>query len=310
MENKKLPTWAVVLSVLLLLPSLFTLITGLRVYKKTFKLKPHEATTHELHGRYAAKLEAYDHQKFFIESNQNKYNVEAIHIKSEIETDRVMIIVHGIRSSYYDVLPVAFRYLKDGYNVILYNQRQSGLTGGKTTTFGLYEKFDLEEVATVARRIYRNGKIGVHGFSMGAATAIMQSELNEENNLVDFYILDAPFHTMASTIDLAARRKDGTKLPPQYVKFSGDAFLRLRRRVAYKDIAPINAIGHSTRPILIIHGEKDDITCPNGSRQLFAAIHHSKRRLEIFPEEDHCTAHENNEDEYFDRIHRFISDYL
>ena len=305
-----MPVWAVILSTFLLLTSLLTFITGLRVYKKTFKTKPDEILERELYERYMVDLEAYEYQKFFVESNQNKYNVEAIHIKSEVETNKVMIVIHGIRGTYHDVFPVAFRYLKDGYNVILYNQRRSGLTGGKTTTFGLYEKFDLEEVATVARRIYRNGKIGVHGFSMGAATAIMQSELNEESNLVDFYILDAPFHTMASTIDLAARRRDATFLPPQYVKFSGDAFLRLRRRVSYKDIAPINAIHHSTRPILLIHGEKDDITCPDGSRQLFAAIHHSKRRLEIFPEEAHCTAHGENEDDYFDRVHRFIADYL
>ena len=309
-SSKKMPIWAVILSMFLLLTSLFTFVTGLRVYRKTFKTKPCEITKRQLHERYMGELEAYEHQKFFIESNQNKYNIESVHIKSKIETDKVMIVVHGIRSNYYDVLPVAFRYLKDGYNVILYNQRQSGLTGGKTTTFGLYEKFDLEEVATVARRIYRDGRVGVHGFSMGAATAIMQSELNEESNLVDFYILDAPFHTMASTIDLAARRKEGTKLPPQYVKFSGDAFLRLRKRVSYKDIAPIDAIHHSTRPILLIHGEKDDITCPDGSRQLFAAIHHSKRRLEVFPEGAHCTAFDENEDEYFDRIYRFIADYL
>jgi len=309
-KNKKMPVWAVVISVILFLTSFFTFITGLRVYKKTFKTKPYEVTKHVLHERYAEELEGYEHQKFFIESSKNKYNVEAIHIKTKVPTDKVMIVVHGIRSTFYDVLPVAFRYLKDGYNVVLYNQRRSGLTGGKTTTFGLYEKFDLEEVATVTRRIYRDGQIGVHGFSMGAATAIMQSELNEKSNLVDFYILDAPFHTMASTIDLAARRKDATLLPPQYVKFSGDAFLRLRRRVAYKDIAPIDAIHHSTRPILLIHGEKDDTTCPDGSRQLFAAIHHDKRRLEIFPEEAHCTAHEEYEDEYFDRIYRFIGDFL
>jgi len=311
MDNKKkLPVWAVVLSGVLLLISIFTLFTGSRVYKRTFKTKPNDITSRRLHERRMAELATYEHQKFLIESSQNKYNVEAIHIKSPIETEKVMIVVHGIRSNYYDLLPVAFRYLQDGYNVILYNQRQSGLTGGKTSTFGLYEKFDLEEVATVARRIYRNGKIGVHGFSMGAATAIMQSELNEQSNLVDFYILDAPFHTMASTIELAARRQDGTKLPPRYVKFSGDTFLRLRKRVAYKDIAPIDAIHHSTRPILLIHGEKDDITCPDGSRQLFGAIHHNRCRLEIFPEEGHCTAHDRNEEEYFERVYGFIADYL
>ena len=309
-HKKKLPVWAVILSVCLFLTGIFTLLTGLRVYKRTFKVKPHKIKRWRLHEKRMAELEAYEYQRFMIESTRNGYSVEALHIRSELETSNVMILVHGIRSNYYDLLPLAFRYLKDGYHVILYNQRQSGLTGGKTSTFGLYEKFDLEEVATVARRIYKEGKVGIHGFSMGAATAIMQSELNEKTDLVDFYILDAPFHTMGSTVELAVRREKSTKMPPWYVKFSGDTFLRLRKRVSYKRIAPIDVIHHSTRPILLIHGEKDDVTCPDGSRQLFGAIHHNKRRLELLPEEAHCTAHSRIEEEYFERVYQFINDFV
>ena len=69
-------------------------------------------------------------------------------------------------------------------------------------------------------------------------------------------------------------------------------------------------IHHSTRPILLIHGEKDDVTLPDGSRQLYGSIHHNNRRLEIFPDEGHCTAAFTQENDYFDRIHRFMSDYL
>ena len=309
-EKKKLPGWALLFSWLMLLMSIFTLYTGRRVYNKTFNTKPHEITRKRIHERRLKQLDAYEHQKFLIESNKNKYNIEAIHIKSKIDTNKIIILIHGIRGNYFDLLPAAFRYLKDGYNVMMYNQRQSGLTGGNTSTFGLYEKFDLEEVATIARRIYKGGQVGVHGFSMGAATAIMQSELNEASNLVDFYILDAPFHTMASTVELAVRSKETTKIPSWYVKFSGDTFLRLRKRVAYKDIAPINAIHHCSKPILLLHGENDDVTCPNGSRQLFAAISHNNRRLEILPDSDHCTAYYRSEKDYFDRIYKFISDFL
>jgi len=309
-NKKKLSVLVVILSVILLFMSILTLLTGLRVYKKTFKVKPHEIKKSSEHEQRIQMLAKFEHQTFLIESNRNKYQVETLHIKSKIETNKLIILVHGIKGNYYDLLPLAFRYLSDGYNVMLYNQRQSGLTGGKTSTFGLYEKFDLEEVATVARRIYPDGKIGVHGFSMGAATAIMQSELNETSNLVDFYILDAPYHTMSSAVELAVVRGVGTKMPPRYVTFSGNAFLRLRNRVSYKDIRPIATIHHSTRPILLIHGEKDDVTCPNGSRELFAMVHHEKRRLEIFPEEGHCSAHESNEEAYLERVYRFISDFI
>jgi len=310
-NTKTLQRWLAFFSGFLLVLSVFTLFTGLRVYKKTFKTKPNEiAQRRRVHAQRLKMLNEYEHQNFFIESSKNKYNVEAIHIKTPLESNNVVILVHGIRGNYFDLMPVAFRYLKDGYNVIMYNQRQSGQTGGKNSTFGLYEKFDLEEVATVVRRMYRDGKVGVHGFSMGAATAIMQSELNEQNSLVDFYILDAPFHTMASVVEMSIRNEQTTKIPPGFVAFSGDAYLRLRNRVSYKDIAPLSVIHHSTCPILLIHGEKDIVTCSDGSRQLFAAISHNKRRLEIFPEGGHCTNHTEYEDDYFERVHRFIADYL
>jgi len=310
MKNKRFSWLTKLIGGLALLGGLLTLITGSRVYQKTFKAKPYDIKDKERHEQQLAELDGYQHQKMLIESSKNGYNIDMLHIKSNIDSDHAVILVHGLYSNYYDLLPTAFRYLKDGCNVILYNQRQSGETGGNSNTFGLYERFDLEEIATVTRRIYPNGKVGVHGFSMGAATAIMHSELNEDSNLVDFYILDAPYHTMASAVELAARRGKDTKMPPWFVKFSGDAVLRLRERVSYNDISPIDVIGKSTRPILLIHGDKDDWTSPDGSRQLLEAITHDKCRLEVFPDAGHCVVHLEEEDEYFRRIHQFISDFM
>lgn len=309
-KMKKQVKWPAVLGFFMGIASFFTIVTGFRVYKKTFKTKPNEITRKRIHERRLKTLDEYEHQKFFVESPRNKYNVETLYIKAKRKTNDVIILVHGIRGNYYDLLPVAFRYLNDGYNIVMYNQRQSGLTGGENSTFGLYEKYDLEEVATITRRLYAYGKIGVHGFSMGAATAIMQSELNEQNNLIDYYVLDAPFHTMASTIELAARRGDSTKMPPWYIRFAGDTFLRLRKRVSYKQIMPLEAIKHTTKPVLLIHGEKDDITSPEGSRLMYKVINHDKKRLEIFDNEEHCTVHYRQEDEYFKRIYQFIADYM
>jgi len=302
MNSKKMPAWAMALSITLTLTSITTLIIGSIIYEKTFKTRPREIRRRRLHEQRLKMLDEYEHQSFMIESSKNKYNIETLHVKSKLESDQVMIIVHGIRSNYHELLPVAFRYLKDGYNVILYNQRQSGLTGGNTSTFGLYEKFDLEEVVCVARRIYKTGIIGVHGFSMGAATAIMHSELNERHHFVNFYIFDAPYHAMAEAIEFIAKREEEIKVPSRYIRFAGDAFLRLSKRLSYKDIAPIAAIRLSTRPMLLIHGEKDNVTNVNGSRELFGAIHHNQRRLEVFPEEGHCSAHLSLEDEYLKKF--------
>ena len=310
MKCKMFKLFIHLVNLLVFLSGLFVLITGARVYKKTFKAKPTDISLNkELYDVRLKQLEGYKHQKMLVESSKNKYNVEMMHIKSNYESNNVIILIHGLYANYYDLLPTAFRYLNDGYNVILYNQRQTGETGGKSNSFGYYERYDLEEIATIARRIYPSGKIGVHGFSMGAATAIMHSELNETSNLVDFYIFDAPYHTMKSAVELAAKRGKDTKIPPWFVTFSGDAFLKLKERISYEDIVPSNVIHKSTRPILLIHGDLDDWTLPAGSKQLYEKISHDKKRLVTFPLEKHCSAHVNSEDKYFEAIHQFIQEF-
>ena len=307
-KRKSMFTWISSISMLVL--GFATLITGAHVYKRTFKVQPHEIKRRRLHEKRLAILEKYEHQTFMIESSKNGYSIEVLHAKSSMKSNDVIVLVHGIRGNYYDLLSVAFKYLDDGCNVILYNQRQSGLTGGDNSTFGLYERFDLEEVATIAKRLYKNGKVGVHGFSMGAATAIMQSELNEHSNLVDFYILDAPFHTMTSAIDLNVEHDEKNRIPKWYVKFAGDLFLRLKEQVTYKDIVPLDAIKHTTKPVLLIHGEKDTVTMPDGSRALYDAISHDEKRLEIFPDQEHCTAYFREEADYFKKIYDFLENIV
>ena len=40
---------------------------------------------------------------------------------------------------------------------------------------------------------YPNGNIGVHGVSMGAATALMHAEMNEVTHRVNFYVADSGY---------------------------------------------------------------------------------------------------------------------
>ena len=92
-------------------------------------------------------------RRFFINSEVNGYEIETLCITSNQETSDAMIVVHGIGSNYHEVLNVAFNYLENGYNVVVYHQRNTGLTGGDNFTFGLYERFDLEAVADYTRNL-------------------------------------------------------------------------------------------------------------------------------------------------------------
>ena len=87
----------------------------------------------------------------------------------------------------------------------------------------MYERFDLEAVADYTRNLYPEGVVGVHGFSMGAATSTMHTELNEESKNVNFYVLDAPYHTMESAVELGIiAKKNSIVTAVRFAKWAGN----------------------------------------------------------------------------------------
>ncbi|GAB6168492.1 alpha/beta hydrolase [Clostridium carnis] len=252
------------------------------------------------------KLEKYNSEKTFVKSSINGYDVEVLNIKSNKKTENAIVLVHGIESNYYEVLNSAFNYLENGYNVVVYNQRQTGQTGGKEFTMGLYERFDLDEVVNYAKKYYPNGKLGVHGYSMGAATATMHTELNEKNKNVDFYILDAPYDTMESAIRLGIIKKNIPLIPVGYAAWAGDLYIKLKSGFSFDDVKPYKSVENISVPVMLIHGTADKTTSPEGSKHIYDTIPHDKKELWLIDGLGHCVADNEMEDEYFNRIYNFI----
>lgn len=296
--------------------TLATWIIGNMVYDGTVGKNPSVSADDmtvfytEREDKVLETLEKYNHATTFIESPANGYEVEVLNIEANTKTKDAMVIVHGIGSNYHEVLNSAFNYLENGYNVVVYHQRHTGLTGGENYTFGLYERFDLDAVAAFARELYPDGTLGVHGFSMGAATATMHTELNEESKNVDFYVLDAPYHTMESAVELGIIAEDIPLLPVSYAKWAGNVVLKIKENLVYDDVQPVKAVQNISVPVLLIHGTEDKVTPPQSSQYIYDAIPHDQKRLWYIEGLGHCEADDLMENEYFNGIYDFIQTYV
>ncbi|WP_373600596.1 alpha/beta hydrolase [Paraclostridium bifermentans] len=261
-------------------------------------------------GKPLEKLKNYKYEDVFIQSPENGYKVEGKLIKSNEQTENTVIIVHGIESNYYEYLEKAYVYLENGYNVMLYNQRHTGHTGGDDYTFGLREKYDLESVAKFVHDKYPNGIIGAHGHSMGAATVVMHSEINEKNKYVDFYIADSPYHEMKDAVRLGIEAENIPLLPVAYAEAMGDIYTQVKSGFKYEDVKPYKSVENITTPMFLIHGKEDKVCSPKSSQIIYDNIPHDKKELWLIDGVQHVNGYDILGKEYFDRIFNFINENI
>lgn len=73
------------------------------------------------------------------------YMIKAILVEPH-ETNRYIIIAHGVTETKINSIKYANLFIQRGFNALIYDHRRHGESGGKTTSFGHYEKFDLKTV--------------------------------------------------------------------------------------------------------------------------------------------------------------------
>jgi fermentation-respiration switch protein FrsA (DUF1100 family) len=197
-------------------------------------------------------------------------------------------------------------FLERGFNAVIYDHRRHGESGGKTTSYGHYEKFDLKAIVDWLKAEKGPGiQVGIHGESMGAATMLLYAGILEDG--ADFYIADCPFSDFKE--QLAYRLKAEMKLPPKLFLPVADLFLRMREKYSIADVSPISVIENIKKPILFIHSEKDDFILPTMSEALYEKKKGPKK-LYLAVNGIHAQSFNENKEDYKKVIDEFLEEYV
>jgi len=238
------------------------------------------------------------------------YMLQGTYIPNPIPTDKTIVFLHGITGSRLVGLWYADLYLNEGYNVLIYDSRAHGESGGSAATWGYYEKHDLAQWIDWLLLRHSGGTIGVHGVSMGAATALSHAELNEATKRVSFYIADSAYSDLE---DLLAQQIQFTiKTDPFWVDLLlrySSAAAYLQAGFLYSEVSPVRSVGTVTTPILYLHGEADRLVPVSMCTQLYTATK-GYREIHTFPGIGHGMAIFESREEYRRSIHRFINNAL
>ncbi len=171
-----------------------------------------------------------------------------------------VVYLHGIADNRVSGISAGERLAARGFEVIAYDARANGESGGPACTYGYYEKRDLQRVVAALPK----GPLFLLGNSLGAAVALQAAAADPRVTAV---IAVESF----SDLRTIAMDRVGWMLPSSLVR---RAFARAEAEGQFQidAVSPVQAAARITVPVLVIHGTSDWKTRPDHSRRIYDAL--------------------------------------
>lgn len=195
------------------------------------------------------------HEILEINSKDN-LKLKAVYYPNINNNNVTVICVHGYTSHAERewAFPGLF-YLSLGYNVLIPYQRAHGLSEGKYISFGALEHLDMIDWVNKINELNPNGKIIIHGLSMGGGIVLDLSIIEMKN--VKCLIADAPSVSIEGffkNISSAVFKKNSDKIASYAIK-------RFKKEFGYdvKEFESVEIISNSKYPVLLSAGSDEHL---------------------------------------------------
>lgn len=233
------------------------------------------------------------------------YMVKAIFVEP-YQHNKWVIICHGVTENKTNSIKYMNLFIKLGFNAIIYDHRRHGESGGKTSSYGHYEKDDLKAVIDeLKKQKGENLILGIHGESMGAVSMLLYAGMIEDS--ADFYIADCPFSDFEELLTYQLQEK--IPFPHRTVLPIGRFFIRLRDSYWTSEVSPQQHIQKIKKPVLFIHSEPDTFIPPSMTKELYK-LKLGPKQLYLAPRGAHAQSYIENTEEYEKVVTQFIDQYV
>jgi fermentation-respiration switch protein FrsA (DUF1100 family) len=217
-----------------------------------------------------------------------------------------VILAHGFGNTSNDMGKLAKFYYDLGFDILLPDARGHGESEGDYIGYGWHDRLDYLEWIDLLIAEHHAEDIILHGNSMGAAVVLMTSgeTLPDE---VKAIIADSSYSTVEE--ELAHQLKHIYHLPAFPLLDVTSMFTKIRAGYTFKEASAIEQVKSNTRPLLIIHGDADDLVPTEMGHRIYEAAGGDKE-LWIVPDVGHTKAFDIVTEEFQDRIRAFITQVI
>ncbi len=250
----------------------------------------------------SGELDSYKFINTTIKS-KNGYDLSGLWLPQE-GAKKTIIIVHGFTMNALASVRYVDVFLSKGFNILMYDHRYHGKSGGDSCTMGYYEQGDLcSWIDWVTDRVGEGSEIGLHGESMGASTSIIATANNDK---VSFVIADCGFADLWDELEF--QLKGSTKLPVTPLLHLADFFNRIRTGSSYRAVSPIKCLENIHQPIMFVHGDNDKVTPCSDSVAMYEK-YKGKKQIFIVKGGNHADSIKLQKAEYIQEVHRFLDSF-
>ncbi|MCH5463058.1 alpha/beta fold hydrolase [Lactobacillus sp. LC28-10] len=233
--------------------------------------------------------------------------LRASYIPAAGKSLRVVILAHSINHAREQMIPLAKLFHDHGYNVLMPDARAQGQSDGHRIGFGWPDRKDyLGWIEKVISELGDNVKIVLMGLSMGAATVLATAGEHLPQN-VKAVVADSGFASIYQMAKTTLRRD--FHLPANPIVPIADWLARFRTGSRLSQERVDDQLKRAMVPVLIIHGEDDQVVPVKHAKVLYEAIKGPKKAY-IVPHAKHIQAYAHDPEHYQQVLSDFLSQYV
>jgi len=227
-----------------------------------------------------------------------------------------VVMVNGDNANRSDpktgTLGIARELVRHGFGVFMFDLRGRGDSPAALSSAGYFERLDLQGASDyLVSKGANRSRIGVLGFSLGGAVALIAG--SNPNNF-GAVVSDSSFADFTLVVKSSMT---GIKRPLRLILTGMEFMARSIYGIDIKDIFPARSVARSDTPVLVIHGEDDQVIPVEHARLLGRAIGASFDEIEdnaetvwIVPGAGHTGSFRTQPKAYVEKLVKFYEAHL